>query len=370
MNSTATETVSEENDWTVGKTVVCTCIVLFWVLIYLSMHKLRRNGGRNVWYHVGYFTAVALIIYLLPNDLALDAFNPITITLVCTLYPIYESIRAVCTVDTDDDTSMLQYWIAQGILSFASAWVNDVTNDHPLVRQYWFECLFFYYVWLLLPFTDGAALLYDCVTEPFIVPLIAPYAKKMSNSINAIVTAFINAFHLWFVWFAFFFLSPNLKSIIAICIGTVYPFMASIIAVSTPQGDDDTYWLTYWSCYGILYLIMGFFEHWLKRVPGFYIMYILATIYLMLPMFKGADAIFRSILVPLSGQTEMLMLRDASILRMELESKIPESRRAQVLDAVSKTFAADNSKMPSVRRRPNYGDKSDYGAIEEKEIIV
>lgn len=41
------------------------------------------------------------------------------------------------------------------------------------------------------------------------------------------------------------------------------------------------------------------------RIPGFYTLVILATIYLMLPMFRGADKVFRKILVPLAGLQEV-----------------------------------------------------------------
>lgn len=372
MNSTGTveDAVSGKDEWTTAKTILCSFIALICVLTYFVMQTVRRNGGRNILYHVFYFSAAAALIIPLPNNLALQAFNPFTITAVCTLYPIYESIKAICTVDTDDDTAFLQYWIAQGILSFASYWVDDATTDRPVVRQYWYEFLFVYYLWLLLPFTDGAALLYDFVTEPLIVPLITPHTKKMTGWVNTLVTAFINAFHLWFVWFAFFFLPPSLKSFIAICVGTVYPFMASIVAVSTPQGDDDTFWLTYWSCYGILYLVMGFFEQWLKNIPGFYLLYIIATVYLMLPMFKGADKIFREILVPLSGQTEMLLIRDAQMLRMELEAKLPDNRKEDVLKSLTKVLTKDLDEKPAVKRRSKFGKKATYGSVEEESLIV
>jgi hypothetical protein len=50
---------------------------------------------------------------------------------------------------------------------------------------------------------------------------------------------------------------------------------------------------------------MDLSEKVLGRIPGFYTLIIFATIYLMLPMFRGADKVFRKILVPLAGLQEV-----------------------------------------------------------------
>jgi hypothetical protein len=65
------------------------------------------------------------------------------------------------------------------------------------------------------------------------------------------------------------------------------------------------YWLTYWAVYGCLFVIMDLSEKVLGRIPGFYTLIIFSTIYLMLPMFRGADKVFRKILVPLAGLQEV-----------------------------------------------------------------
>ena len=75
-------------------------------------------------------------------------------------------------------------------------------------------------------------------------------------------------------------------------IGTVYPEVSSIVAASTEEVADDTYWLTYWSVYGCLFLIMELLEVFIGWVPGFYTLVILATVYLMLPMFRAPISSF------------------------------------------------------------------------------
>ena len=57
-------------------------------------------------------------------------------------------------------------------------------------------------------------------------------------------------------------------------------------------------------------------ESWMGWIPGFYSLIIFSSIYLMLPMFQGADKVFRKILVPLAGLDEMLMLSLIHILTL------------------------------------------------------
>ena len=87
--------------------------------------------------------------------------------------------------------------------------------------------------------------------------------------------------------------TPDAIDAVAILVGTVYPFVCSVTAAATEEIDDDTYWLTYWAVYGCLFLIMDFLETWIGWIPGFYTLIIFSTVYLMLPMFRGADKVFR-----------------------------------------------------------------------------
>ena len=103
--------------------------------------------------------------------------------------------------------------------------------------------------------------------------------------------AVMNAAHLSVVWIAFVFLPQGLKRTIWIMIATVFPLLSSVVSVTTPEGGDDTYWLTYWSCFGVLFLIADFVENFLGFIPGFYTILIAVTVYLMLPLFRGANEV-------------------------------------------------------------------------------
>merc|ERR1712113_815171 len=181
---------------------------------------------------------------------------------------------------------------------------------------------------------------------------------------------FINVSHLWVVWIAFALLPASFKRFIVILVGTVYPVAASMVAVNTPIGIDDTMWLTYWSCFSCLCIIMNFLEDFLGKIPGFYTLALFCTVYLMLPLFNGAENVFRSILVPLAGLQEMLLQRDAEVLKQSMIEQIPESRRNAFFEQVSKSFAegASGNSKPTFGWRKKSSDEK--GKTEESPLIV
>jgi hypothetical protein len=79
-------------------------------------------------------------------------------------------------------------------------------------------------------------------------------------------------------------------------------------------------------------------ENFLGFIPGFYTLAIAATIYLMLPLFRGADTVFRSILVPLAGLQELLVRRDAEEVKRKALADIPPERRSIVMKAIAESF--------------------------------
>jgi TB2/DP1, HVA22 family len=143
-------------------------------------------------------------------------------------------------------------------------------------------------IWsLCILIQDGATLCFDYITKPILAPVIDPLTSKMSNWISATVMTVVNASHLWFLWAFFVILPKGLKRFVTVAVGTAFPLMASVTAVSTEDRADDTFWLTYWSCYGLLFVAMDIAETWLGKIWGFYTVVIISTIYLMLPMTQG-----------------------------------------------------------------------------------
>jgi len=217
-----------------------------------------------------------------------------------------------------------------------TTWVDDIMQNDR-VTELWLGCLLFLFNWLYFPLTCGALLIYEGFTEPFLGPKI----KGMQNEITTFilyVQTVANALHIYLVWMFFMILPSNSKRFLAIAVGTIYPTMCSITASANDELDDIEYWLTYWSVYGCLFLIMDLVDTWMGQTLGFYGLVILITVYLMLPMFRGAEKVFRNILVPLAGLKEMLMLRDAYKIKRQMLKDLDPERQALVSKSVALIF--------------------------------
>jgi hypothetical protein len=321
-------------------TLVSSAVVL--AAVATAYHTIHKTRGNKWTPHVIYFGVALASILLLPTVIARVVFSALTVSLVATVLPIYESIRAVCTVSEDDDRAWLLYWLLGGVLFIATEWVDDIVLKGSDKIYIWYEVGFFCYVWLYFPQTDGAALVYDKITEPYLTPKIRPLQAKMNSFISYVYQLMVNAAHLWVLWIIFIFLPAGLKRLIAVLIGTVYPFVCSVGAASTEDIEDDTYWLTYWAVYGCLYLVMDLLETWLGWIPGFYTLFIFSTVYLMLPMFNGSDKVFRKVLVPLAGLQEMLMLKDAIVIKKKLLKDLDPERAKLVQEAIIRVYQDDD----------------------------
>lgn len=325
-------------------------IFLTIVLLYLATRKIQRTKGRKWKYHLIYVAFSTVILIFSPLELRQSLFSPFTIMCVGSVWPIYESIYAVCTLITDDDTVWLQYWLAQGTLSFSTEWIDNLESSQ--FQQRWFEFEFFFMLWLSLPWTDGATLLFDYVTEPLLGDRLAPIVKAADGWINKAALAVVNASHLWILWAAFEILPASWKRMIWVLIGTVFPLASSLVAVITPMSMDDTFWLTYWSGFGVLFLVTDMLENYLGWVPGFYTVAIFITMYLMLPLFNGAEKVFRHILVPLAGLQEMLIRKDAEMIKEEVMRAIPEERREMILREIGESYLTEGKRQEGYQSIP------------------
>mmetsp|Transcript_29488 Transcript_29488/g.60265 ORF Transcript_29488/g.60265 Transcript_29488/m.60265 type:complete len:206 (-) Transcript_29488:374-991(-) len=199
-------------------------------------------------------------------------------------------------------------------------------------------------LWLILPFTDGSSLLYDVVTEPYIAPVFQGLKSKLEGWAGLIAAA-VNSSYMWMIWITFMQLPEEARRFVTIACGTVYPIVASTVAVTSKDDiSDDTYWLTYWPCFSLLFIAMDWLEEFVGQIRGFYSICLAATIWLFLPMFRGAEAVHRNVLVPLSGQYENMLLRDTYLLRREMEKKMPEKHREAVRVKAAAVFLEGTDK--------------------------
>ena len=63
--------------------------------------------------------------------------------------------------------------------------------------------------------------------------------------------------------------------------------------------------------------------------------------YYLLPMFNGADVVFRNVLVPLAGQREALLLKDAKTLAKNMVKQLPASRHGEAGEAIAEAFLVE-----------------------------
>ena len=332
--------------------------VLVAVVMTPFLHKIPRSKGKNLIFQGVYLVFVMAMIAFVPEWVQDELYSPGGVLLVGTLMPIYSSIVVALSIDADDDLAWLQFWVASSTFSFATEFMDEITAYLPEAGEHWYEVEFFVTLWLVLPVTDGSGLLYEQITKPFLTPLAKKLKAQLEGYVSVILTM-VNTSYLWIVWFCFVRLPEDQRRFLVVALGTVYPMICSTVAIST--GSDGTsfttteaqkkkdseaaqFWLIYWATYSLLFILMDYAENFVGHIVGFYSLCAMATLYLFLPMFQGANVIFRRVLVPLSGQYENMLLHDAYLVRLNMEESIPLKHRDRVLAQASTLFLPGRKK--------------------------
>jgi len=308
-------------------------------ILVTILKKVPRTKGKNVANHLIYLLFAALVLYFCPEYIQNVLFSPLGVVVIGSVIPIHESIRAVVSIDEVDDIAWLQFWIVSGVFAYCTEWMDVIAENYPPIAEHWYEFEFFSILWLLLPMTDGSAFLFTKVTEPLFAPIADSIKHKVESKLS-IFFLLLNSGYLWLVWFTFLSLDEEARRFIVIAVGTLYPIAASTIAcTSKTDKKDETFWLTYWICFSILFLMMDYLENFVGSIRGFYSICLCTTVYLFLPMFNGADAVFRNIIIPLSGQHEQMLLRDIYLVKLEMDQRIPERHREAAYGKASALFS-------------------------------
>jgi len=316
--------------------VYTICILAIGTLIPI-LSKVKRSRGKVWYYHLIFLASAVASVFLVPASIQNALFSETGVLIVGTLIPVYESIVAVCTIGVSDDLEWIQFWIVNATFTYATEFMDSFKENYPLVAEHWYEFEFFATLWFLLPFTDGSTLFYDVITAPYITPICVRMNKAMEGYIE-IILGIVNTGYMWMIWTVFLTLPEEARRFVVVAVGTVYPIVASTVTITTEESDDETFWLTYWACFSLLFIMMDCLEEFVGSIRGFYSICLVLTVYLFLPMFQGANVVFRKVLVPLSGQYENMLLRDAYLVKREIEKKIPQAMHERVLSKTADMF--------------------------------
>jgi receptor expression-enhancing protein 5/6 len=85
-------------------------------------------------------------------------------------------------------------------------------------------------------------------------------------------------------------------SYISNLVGFVYPSVATLLALESTNKNDDTEWLVYWVVFSTFCLLDPFVEYMIIYwIPYFYPLKSAFLLWMMLPQFKGANVIYKSL---------------------------------------------------------------------------
>jgi hypothetical protein len=96
---------------------------------------------------------------------------------------------------------------------------------------------------------------------------------------------------------------------------------------------------------------------------------ILCTVYLMLPMIQGADKVFRKVLVPLAGLQEMMLLRDALVIKKNMMKGLDPERQAALKKAIIMAYENDSTDPDDTKQvfQSSYRNLFGFGKDDKKE---
>lgn len=260
--------------------------------IVVFCRNMPRTGGRaptwlttnleDPWatllLHVGYFAIGALLPLsgVLPKGLSRVIFSPPSVTLLGTVFPAVESVRAAVTDSGSDDRTWLMYWVVHGIFQYSTEFMDQLALRSEFVYQYWHTFEVLAILWLVLPLTDGSTLIYKTVAQPYLLPWVAPMIKNTADSwIAGLALTTINASYLW--WFSVIFmqLPIAIQRYAVIGVGSILPVASTIMALASTADNSEMRWLTYWPCFGLLFIIMIGVEKFVGRYVWWWLLFVL-----------------------------------------------------------------------------------------------
>lgn len=113
-------------------------------------------------------------------------FAALLCNLVGFVFPAYQSIKAIETMDKKDDMHWLTYWVVFALFSVMEFFIDRIMSWFPF---YWLAKVVFI-GYLFMPQTRGAELLY----RKWIQPLATKYMPRVDSTVRDIQEAGMNGF--------------------------------------------------------------------------------------------------------------------------------------------------------------------------------
>ncbi|SMN18224.1 similar to Saccharomyces cerevisiae YPR028W YOP1 Membrane protein that interacts with Yip1p to mediate membrane traffic [Maudiozyma saulgeensis] len=127
-----------------------------------------------------YLISAFTFVYLLLTFLNIGGIGQILSNFAGFVLPTYFSIQAIKTTTKDDDMKLLSYWIIFGFLNVIEFWSGAIIY---LIPFYWFLKVIFL-VYIAIPSTGGAFMIWTKVIEPFYDQFLASRANKTANNLK------------------------------------------------------------------------------------------------------------------------------------------------------------------------------------------
>ena len=125
--------------------------------------------------HLGIGLAVFVVGFVLFGFGA----NPLCL-LVGFVYPVYASFKAIQSVEKDDDTQWLTYWVVYGFFSLVEAFADVLMAWIPA----YYLCKLIFLVWCFHPKTRGANTVYQLAIRPFLTEYEGKIDKTLDQAIE------------------------------------------------------------------------------------------------------------------------------------------------------------------------------------------
>lgn len=96
--------------------VSITALLCIAFLLGILTKNVPRSKGINIPNHILYLLCVVATHFFAPEAIHLAFFTHTGVNVIAAVVPIYQSIKAIVSIDDSDDVVWLQFWLISGRL--------------------------------------------------------------------------------------------------------------------------------------------------------------------------------------------------------------------------------------------------------------